>query len=175
MILPKDLKLPVLLAVWQLKQQRPFMILCNLHRSLASGQPNPPPAPNQRSQGNQHLQRPYLLHPPSKCSRHPLGTQHLLRLCKILLRHLLRETRKHCSAINVVHVCGQANASATTVEPSCRSPLLYKIFLQALISRDNTLHLLLVPSSIRMITLGKRAIATFYLLLSCIWRQTQRP
>src|SRR5205807_1816773 len=96
-------------------------------------------------------------------------------LTRSLTRHyclLLRETRKHCSAINVVRVCGQANASATTVEPSCPSPLLYKIFLQALISSDNTLHLLLVPSSIRMIAFGKRAIATFYLLLSCIWRQT---
>src|SRR2546421_11976814 len=148
------------------------MILCSLHRSLALGLQNPPLPPNQCSQRNR---RHHLLLPPSKCNRHHLRTQHLLRLRKILLHLLLRETRKHCSAINVVHVCGQANASATTVEPSCRSPLLYKIFLQALISRDNTLHLLLVPSSIRMITLGKRAIATFYLLLSCIWRQTQRP
>ena len=169
MILPRDLKLPVRLAVWQLKQQRPFMILCNLHRSLASGLQNPPLPPNQCNQ------RRHLLLPPSKCNRHHLRTQHLLRLCKILLRLLLRETRKHCSVINVVRVCGQANASATTVEPSCRSPLLYKIFLQALISSDNTLHLLLVPSSIRMIALGERAIATFYLLLSCIWRQTQHP
>ena len=175
MILPRDLKLPVLLAVWQLKQQRPFMILCNLHRTLALGQHNPPLPPNQCSQGKRRHRRHNLLHPPGKCSRHHLRIQHLLRLCKILLRLLLRETRKHCSAINVVHVCGQANASATTVEPSCRSPLLYKIFLQALISSDNTLHLLLVPSSIRMIALGECAIATFYLLLSCIWRQTQHP
>ena len=150
MILPRDLKLPVLLAVWQLKQQRPFIILCNLHRSLASGQHNPPLAPNQRNRRNRRNRRPHLLLPPSKCNRH-----HLHRLCKILLRLLLRETRKRCSAINVVRVYGQANASATTVEPSCPSPLLYKIFLQALISSDNTLHLLLVPSSIRMIALGK--------------------
>jgi len=34
-------------------------------------------------------------------------------------------------------------------------------------------HLLLVSSPIRVVALGKRSITTFYLLWSCIWRQTQ--
>ena len=171
MILPRDLKLPALLAVWRLKQQRPFMILFKLPRSLVSGQRNLPRQSSQRSQGNR---RHHLLHLLRKCSRHHLRI-HPLRLRKLLLLRLLRGTRNQCSAINVARVCGQANASATIVEPSCRSPLPGKIFLQALISSDNTLHLFLVPSSVRMIALGKCAIATFYLLLSCIWRQTQHP
>src|SRR5439155_53051 len=121
---------------------------------------------------NRH-QRPLLSSRP-----HPLPpTLHLTHRCRVPQRLLNRRNRKPSSVINVAHALDQEKDFVIIVALSYRSPFIpshrWLFPGQVLICSYDALHLLLISPTIGMITFRQCSIATFNLLWSGIWRQTQ--